>query len=150
MTKRSLRNRPQDVLCQQEDTHKSVNRCMEGEMKSTNRYKEDTMKSFNRYAAFSLRAILAAAVVMFGTIRPNDYLSRAEPTAFAAEQPAPGALQWRQTSGPEGASVIIYAQHRPKPLRGDNGQRRTSGRATRETTGPGSATACPRSLVFLY
>ena len=63
------------------------------------------MKSFNRYAAFSLRAILAAAVVMFGIIRPIDYGSRAEPTAFAAEQPAPGALQWRQTSGPEGADV---------------------------------------------
>jgi hypothetical protein len=39
-------------------------------MKSANRYKEDTMKSFNRYAAFSLRAILAAAVVMSGMIRP--------------------------------------------------------------------------------
>ena len=64
------------------------------------------MKRFNRYAAFSLRAILAAAVLMFGIIRPNDYGSRAEPTAFAAEQSAPGALQWRQTSGPEGADVI--------------------------------------------
>jgi photosystem II stability/assembly factor-like uncharacterized protein len=39
-------------------------------------------------------------------IRPNDYGSRAEPTAFAAEQSAPGSLQWRQTSGPEGADVI--------------------------------------------
>jgi hypothetical protein len=75
-------------------------------MKSFNRYKEDTMKSFNRYAAFSLRAILAVTVVMTWIIRPNDYLSRAEPTAFAAEQPTPGALQWRQTSGPEGASII--------------------------------------------
>jgi len=75
-------------------------------MKSTDRYKENTMKNFNRYAAFSLRAVLAAAVMMFGIIRSNDYVSVAEPTAFAAEQTGPGALQWRQTSGPEGASII--------------------------------------------
>jgi hypothetical protein len=74
-------------------------------MKSTNRYKENTMKNFNRYAAFSLRAVLAAAVMMFGIIRSNDYVSRAAPSAFAAEQPAPGVLQWRQTSGPEGAVI---------------------------------------------
>ena len=84
----------------------SVSRHKEGAMKSANRYKEETMKGFNRYAVCSLRAVLAVTVVMTGIIRSNDYLSRAEPTAFAAEQPAPGALQWRQTSGPEGASVI--------------------------------------------
>src|SRR5688572_1464388 len=95
MTNLCLRDRSQDVLCRKEDT-----------MKSFNRYKEDTMKSFNRYAAFSLRAVLVVTVVMFGIIRSNDYGSRAEPTAFAAEQSAPGALQWRQTSGPEGSDVI--------------------------------------------
>src|SRR5262245_29173165 len=75
-------------------------------MKSTNRYKENTMKNFNRYAAISLRAVLAATIVMFGIIRSSDYVSRAAPAAFAAEEPAPGALQWRQTSGPEGANII--------------------------------------------
>src|SRR5215831_208987 len=75
-------------------------------MKSANRYKENTMKNFNRYATFSLRAVLAATIVMFGIIRSNDYVSRATPSAFAAEQTGPGALQWRQTSGPEGANII--------------------------------------------
>src|SRR5215510_12760213 len=82
-------------------------------MKSTNLYKDDTMKKFNRYAAFSLRAVLAATVVMFGIIRSNDYVSRATPTAFAAEQPGPGELQWRQTSGPGGASIVSLLSNGP-------------------------------------
>jgi hypothetical protein len=58
------------------------------------------MKNFNRYAAFSLRAVLVAAVMMSGCIQPNDLVSRATPAA--AEQPT---LQWSQMSGPEVAAV---------------------------------------------
>src|SRR5215510_12780576 len=87
-------------------------------MKSTNLYKDDTMKKFNRYAAFSLRAVLAATVVMFGIIRSNDYVTRAAPSAFAAEQPGQGVLQWRQTSGPEGAAVISLFGDGPKLFAG--------------------------------
>src|SRR5215510_13117564 len=87
-------------------------------MKSTNRYKDDTMKKFNRYAAFSLRAVLAATIAMFGLIRSNDYVSRAAPAAFAAEEPAPGALAWRQTSGPDGAVINCLLSDGPNLFAG--------------------------------
>src|SRR6266545_2676193 len=63
--------------------------------------KEDTMKDFNRYVALSLRAVLAAAVVTSGCVRPNDHVSLA-PAPAGAEQPA---LQWSQMSGPEVSAV---------------------------------------------
>src|SRR5262245_43569287 len=63
--------------------------------------KEDTMKDFNRYAALSLRAVLAAAFVMSGCVRPNDHVSLATAPA-GAEQPA---FQWSQMSRPEVAAV---------------------------------------------
>jgi predicted membrane-bound mannosyltransferase len=87
-------------------------------MKSINHYKKDTMKNFNRYAAFSLRAVLAATVVMFGIIRSNHYVSRATPAAFAAAEPAPGALQWRQTSGPDGAVINCLLSYGPNLFAG--------------------------------
>ena len=59
------------------------------------------MKDFNRYAALSLRAVLAAAVVMSGCGRPNDHVSLA-PAPTGAEQPA---LQWSQVSGPDVSAV---------------------------------------------
>src|SRR5262245_48366772 len=90
----------------------------EDTMKGINSYKEDTMKGINRYAAISLRGFLAATVVMFGVIRSNDYVSRAAPAAFAAEQPAQGALRWRQTSGPEGAAVVSLLSDGPNLFAG--------------------------------
>jgi hypothetical protein len=59
------------------------------------------MKDFNRYVALSMRAVLAAAVVMSGCVRPNDHVSLARAPA-ATEQPA---LQWSQMSGPEVSAV---------------------------------------------
>jgi len=44
------------------------------------------MNDFNRYVALSLRAVLAAAVVMSGCVRPNDHMSLA-PAPAATEQP---------------------------------------------------------------
>jgi photosystem II stability/assembly factor-like uncharacterized protein len=87
-------------------------------MKSANRYKESTMENFNRYAAFSLRAVLAATIVMFGIIRSNDYVTRAAPSAFAADKPGPGVLQWRQTSGPEGAVINCLLSNGPNLFAG--------------------------------
>src|SRR5262245_21002046 len=58
------------------------------------------MKDFNLYAAISLRAVLAAAVVISACFRPNDHVSLAP--GAGAEQPA---LQWSQLSGPGVAAV---------------------------------------------
>src|SRR5262245_37372514 len=76
------------------------------------------MKSFNRYAAFSLRAVLAAAFLMFGLIRSDDYVSWAASGAFAAEQPAQGLAPWRQTSGPEGAGITTLLSNGPNLFAG--------------------------------
>src|SRR5688572_785856 len=78
-----------------------------------NHYMEDTMKRTNRHAAFSMSAVLAATVVMLGFIRSSDYLRWTGSAAFAAEQEAPGALQWRQTAGPEGATILTLLADGP-------------------------------------
>ena len=65
------------------------------------------MMNFDRYAAFSLRMALAAAVVTFGIIPPNNYVGRATPAAFAAGRSARCALRRRQTSGPECAAISL-------------------------------------------
>src|SRR5262245_20391403 len=87
-------------------------------MKTFNRYKEGTMKSFNRHAAFSLRAVLVATVVMFGIIRSNDYVSGAASAAFAGKHPAQVAARWRQTSGPEGAGITTLLSNGPNLFAG--------------------------------